>query len=102
MMRRPPTSTLFPYTTLFRSRLARPPGPCPAPAHLRRLVRHHGPDRAAGGLGRGGADHARRARRRGRLEEDTAELQTRQYLVWRLFSDKKNQLIPIHYMALAA
>src|SRR3712207_8455087 len=29
MIRRPPRSTLFPYTTLFRSEIARPPHPCP-------------------------------------------------------------------------
>src|SRR2546422_7084196 len=55
MIRRPPRSTLFPYTTLFRSRLVRP-------VRLRADRRGH---QAGGGLGgvaaRPGADHAARA-----------------------------------------
>src|SRR3712207_8005393 len=83
MIRRPPRSTLFPYTTLFRS------------------------------VGAGGADvrlaearagavviaiHAEcerprlRRRRRRRSEEHTSELQSRQYLVCRLLLEKKNKI----------
>src|SRR5579872_7534185 len=63
MIRRPPRSTLFPYTTLFRS----PPAPaagrgCPAPA---------GPP--------------------GRSEEHTSELQSRPHLVCRLLLEKKKK-----------
>src|SRR3712207_7064249 len=66
MIRRPPRSTLFPYTTLFRSRgLAGAGG---APRDLRGLV-------AAG------SDQ--------RSEEHTSELQSRQYLVCRLLLEKK-------------
>src|SRR3712207_8204380 len=81
MIRRPPRSTLFPYTTLFRSveaalRVVRPADP--VPRSLRR------PDRAA---------HRPRPRpRRGaqaRSEEHTSELQSRQYLVCRLLLEKK-------------
>src|SRR5215475_13237707 len=64
MIRRPPRSTLFPYTTLFRS---------PAPAH-----RHH-----LGARFRV-ADHWRR-----RSEEHTSELQSRENLVCRLLLEKK-------------
>src|SRR3712207_7393734 len=86
MIRRPPRSTLFPYTTLFRSR-----GEGDAdrrdPASARRP--------RALGLG----DDARAARGRGRRprlplpdprsEEHTSELQSRQYLVCRLLLEKK-------------
>src|SRR3712207_8392129 len=93
MIRRPPRSTLFPYTTLFRS------GAPVQPGHL--LRRGGAPethDSLAGpangradALG-GGAGHRRRdwadAGGRGRLglrsEEYTSELQSRQYLVCRL------------------
>src|SRR5258707_6045631 len=81
MIRRPPRSTLFPYTTLFRS--------------------DH--------VGGGGRPAARRATRRralrqrqrdlerfelvGRSEEHTSELQSRQYLVCRLLLEKKKKNI---------
>src|SRR3989442_4454275 len=72
MIRRPPRSTLFPYTTLFRSlhpagRL-RPAGICPAPRPCRRG-------------GRGGP----------RSEEHTSELQSRPHLVCRLLLEKKKK-----------
>src|SRR3712207_7139465 len=92
MIRRPPRSTLFPYTTLFRS---------PAPDHLRG---HEPPSR-----GRRGPARPARARDRGapavsraaelrvaaqpglRSEEHTSELQSRQYLVCRLLLEKKKK-----------
>src|SRR3712207_7439439 len=79
MIRRPPRSTLFPYTTLFRSR-HRPP--------RRGVVRRR---RAAGrALGaRAGARHGRPTGHRPRSEEHTSELQSRQYLVCRLLLEKK-------------
>src|SRR2546422_4047095 len=73
MIRRPPRSTLFPYTTLFRSpprRALRGP-PC------RRAPRRCGPSRAARG--------------RRRSEEHTSELQSRLHLVCRLLLEKKKQ-----------
>src|SRR3712207_8948577 len=92
MIRRPPRSTLFPYTTLFRS--APPPDPRLAGrAPPRRRLRR----RRAGDLGleRGAARRLHRAlalRRGGALprsEEHTSELQSRQYLVCRLLLEKK-------------
>src|SRR3712207_7711885 len=101
MIRRPPRSTLFPYTTLFRSagggvsshrlfiHLARP------------VVDVADAERAVLPF----LDHERQlvARRRGgeprhppladRSEEHTAELQARQYLVCRFLLEKKNMLI---------
>src|SRR3712207_7154764 len=86
MIRRPPRSTLFPYTTLFRSL--------------------EGTDDVVEGgrlLGRHLADRVPQQRRRGRLlgdlrrhqhrsEEHTSELQSRQYLVCRLLLEKKKHI----------
>src|SRR2546430_7905447 len=73
MIRRPPRSTLFPYTTLFRS--VPPPEP-PALVPPPRLVRAPGPDEAW------------------RSEEHTSELQSQSNLVCRLLLEKKkNQYI---------
>src|SRR3712207_7724262 len=82
MIRRPPRSTLFPYTTLFRSTtpgfLADRGGRLHGGAR-RRGVRGLEPLRALDG----GDHHARRS------EEHTSELQSRQYLVCRLLLEKK-------------
>src|SRR2546425_2673429 len=96
MIRRPPRSTLFPYTTLFRSPSASPGLPArerrPPPGRRRRTPAR--PRRAA--LAR----RARRGReqRRGmgrwagrRSEEHTSELQSLAYLVCRLLLEKKKQ-----------
>src|SRR3712207_7488113 len=95
MIRRPPRSPLFPYTTLFRSPDLRHPavrGPARTSA-----APDGGPDRAdgrrhGGGAGERSADArapaALPARRR-RSEEHTSELQSRQYLVCRLLLEKK-------------
>src|SRR3712207_7307444 len=83
MIRRPPRSTLFPYTTLFRScrdrRAAR--GSSSATAPLCALRRGTSP------APRGRA----RSRARRRSEEHTSELQSRQYLVCRLLLEKKKK-----------
>src|SRR6266567_6382775 len=66
MIRRPPRSTLFPYTTLFRSR------PCPGPGQAGRL---------RAGLREGV-----------RSEEHTSELQSQSNLVCRLLLEKKKKI----------
>src|SRR3712207_7453807 len=88
MIRRPPRSTLFPYTTLFRSRSRRrlragrprppttPTSSCPKSA----ASASHGPTRTAA------------TGDTGRSEEHTSELQSRQYLVCRLLFEKKKKL----------
>src|SRR3712207_9344339 len=76
MIRRPPRSTLFPYTTLFRSQAARHP-------HVPGRARNQG-----GGYRRAAGAGAHRGRR---SEEHTSELQSRQYLVCRLLLEKKNK-----------
>src|SRR3712207_7161827 len=88
MIRRPPRSTLFPYTTLFRSA-----APAPAPAGPVRAAR--APPRASsttsGPVRRSSPPAATgpRSPRRPRSEEHTSELQSRQYLVCRLLLEKK-------------
>src|SRR2546429_6103350 len=101
MIRRPPRSTLFPYTTLFRS-------PCPDPGRARHLCllrrRHYIPaprepfhthtihspssaiDDEEAWLGRSGCRDSR-----GRSEEHTSELQSRLHLVCRLLLEKKKK-----------
>src|SRR5947209_15715375 len=75
MLRQPPRSTLFPYTTLFRSRQRRP---CESTCQNR--------DRQDDRCDR----PARRATpAQARSEEHTSELQSRQYLVCRLLLEKK-------------
>src|SRR2546427_8809454 len=90
MIRRPPRSTLFPYTTLFRSRSALPRGDC---------------RRSAGCRADPGKDHCRRSARprarrdrccgrfdpKCRSEEHTSELQSQSNLVCRLLLEKKKK-----------
>src|SRR3712207_8603811 len=97
MIRRPPRSTLFPYTTLFRSKvdnamlvnvLAREEDAFPV---LRRLLTdNHAEPRERRRLARRALRLARSLVRSGiRSEEHTSELQSRQYLVCRLLLEKK-------------
>src|SRR3712207_6989728 len=88
MIRRPPRSTLFPYTTLFRSIVVvawvdEDRGVGPDLAQARDVAED---ERAAG---EGGLE-SREAERRS--EEHTSELQSRQYLVCRLLLEKKKIL----------
>src|SRR3712207_7498847 len=101
MIRRPPRSTLFPYTTLFRSRRA--PRGADDQEQLTGRVEHdrrrHRAERALAGrdgvlLALDQAELVRGAGLRGqvvhlRSEEHTSELQSRQYLVCRLLLEKK-------------
>src|SRR3712207_6915618 len=80
MIRRPPRSTLFPYTTLFRSvRVSRARN-----SHGRRSGARPGDP---GGNSRGLAEWTSNRR----SEEHTSELQSRQYLVCRLLLEKKKK-----------
>src|SRR3712207_7004795 len=89
MIRRPPRSTLFPYTTLFRSLQ----GPGVGLQHLRQQQRlraqprrddQHDPLRYA-------------ERQAARSEEHTSELQSRQYLVCRLLLEKKKTIHAVRF-----
>src|SRR3712207_7013009 len=96
MIRRPPRSTLFPYTTLFRSR--DPRGAQLVEHRLHQLgVPALRVARARRARFRGDADE--RAVRDGvhdRSEEHTSELQSRQYLVCRLLLEKKKNTLLSH------
>src|SRR2546425_5246671 len=91
MIRRPPRSTLFPYTTLFRSDLRHSRGSAAGEEKLQR-----GPALGAGGRvgleltdrGRSATRHLLRYRR---SEEHTSELQSLAYLVCRLLLEKKKE-----------
>src|SRR3712207_7197930 len=85
MIRRPPRSTLFPYTTLFRSH------------GTRGRLHHREAEAEAHAVVRGLGEHAGKrevrqvlAVRQMRSEEHTSELQSRQYLVCRLLLEKKH------------
>src|SRR3712207_7561879 len=90
MIRRPPRSTLFPYTTLFRSFPRRA-----LVLAFGRLAREAGAARRARALGirhlqdPGLHPHSDERDPRARSEEHTSELQSRQYLVCRLLLEKK-------------
>src|SRR3712207_8829679 len=94
MMRRPPRSTLFPYTTLFRSDSLWVGGTA-----VNRVVMR-GPDTfsdAAAGYARLPAGHPQGYQDAfNRSEEHTSELQSRQYLVCRLLLEKKNESFTAH------
>src|SRR3712207_8158237 len=101
MIRRPPRSTLFPYTTLFRSRGRR----CRVirrrvhllltgrrvrgDVHVQETIPPHGAVHGRGGGRRCGSRPA--APGCSRSEEHTSELQSRQYLVCRLLLEKKKK-----------
>src|SRR2546430_12306337 len=94
MIRRPPRSTLFPYTTLFRSVL-------PILADEAR-VEQEGPDRRHQRGGEQGRPQARRAGRvrrrrcrRRRSEEHTSELQSQSNLVCRLLLENNKEARPL-------
>src|SRR5256886_12826194 len=81
MIRRPPRSTLFPYTTLFRS-------------GRHRAVRRHAVHRPTGGeehVVRENEDEHDRGVHEERSEEHTSELQSQSNLVCRLLLEKKNK-----------
>src|SRR3712207_7610713 len=102
MIRRPPRSTLFPYTTLFRSRTVerarQAVGRVTSRASQRKVlvvILHllHRPRRPRHALG----EQADRGA--GRSEEHTSELQSRQYLVCRLLLAKKTLSYLMKYRA---
>src|SRR3712207_8830436 len=102
MIRRPPRSTLFPYTTLFRSHAAYERSRVRRGALFEvvaqvRIVLRGGPPNGRERTHRvpRTARTAYRAYRVPRSEEHTSELQSRQYLVCRLLLEKKKPNIPL-------
>src|SRR3712207_7659830 len=101
MIRRPPRSTLFPYTTLFRSRLRDHQAPFLGPARHRDWADLHLPDPELALVhsavpGRRSAGPGRQPGRADRSEEHTSELQSRQYLVCRLLLEKKKNITKMY------
>src|SRR3712207_8920836 len=96
MIRRPPRSTLFPYTTLFRSWTAPPSG-----VASDRTVRLSSRRRSASAAAHRSLVSSRQVvstsagRSYERSEEHTSELQSRQYLVCRLLLEKKKHYLSI-------
>src|SRR3712207_8065974 len=91
MIRRPPRSTLFPYTTLFRSvTVSASSATWSTVSHEHHAVVSVGPYMCSRRRG----PPARRMRR---SEEHTSELQSRQYLVCRLLLEKKKNMYYIYY-----
>src|SRR3712207_8046132 len=87
MIRRPPRSTLFPYTTLFRS--AQQPRRRPRAGLRRRFEDAHDVRAELVKLDRERQDQRTATGHQDRSEEHTSELQSRQYLVCRLLLEKK-------------
>src|SRR3989442_11840528 len=102
MIRRPPRSTLFPYTTLFRS----PPGYRREPASA--WAACHDPMlgwprcRAISHRGKSRGSEAIQAWDHDRSEEHTSELQSRPHLVCRLLLEKKKNEIKADRIGVAA
>src|SRR5436309_7446156 len=96
MLRRPPRSTLFPYTTLFRSGISGRPAVDDLRAHVagpKSLHHLHQPART-----NRSADQIRKINR---SEEHTSELQSRENLVCRLLLEKKKKIRSIDKCSLA-
>src|SRR3712207_6964370 len=93
MIRRPPRSTLFPYTTLFRSTIF--PRSDASVTSVPPVLSHARP-RSSGARTRGPLPAvitvAIVVMQHARLEEHTSELQSRQYLVCRLLLEKKKNI----------
>src|SRR3712207_8400191 len=100
MIRRPPRSTLFPYTTLFRSARGtlvhtdeyKVYARLPAWGYRHKTVCHGRGEYARDEDGDGFCEV--------RSEEHTSELQSRQYLVCRLLLEKKNKMSPVFWFNL--
>src|SRR2546429_2990688 len=95
MIRRPPRSTLFPYTTLFRSR----PHGGPRPPRQHRVCHAHLETESSNAVvapryPEGRRRHSCSGCCRTRSEEHTSELQSRLHLVCRLLLEKKKKSTP--------
>src|SRR3712207_8055688 len=94
MIRRPPRSTLFPYTTLFRSDVGELSGRVAVAAVTEHHIEEHDGDVRRVPHGAQHLEPATRVDHRVRAprsEEHTSELQSRQYLVCRLLLEKKQK-----------
>src|SRR3712207_7271702 len=93
MIRRPPRSTLFPYTTLFRS------------TRIRTRIVMSDTQAVHAGIAEAThvyCDRCRAIRLLKRSEEHTSELQSRQYLVCRLLLEKKKKITYVRFVLVAS
>src|SRR5437773_2962235 len=90
--RHPPNSTLFPYTTLFRSDRRATTADRDRPGRESRRRRRNVPDSTACRLSDSDPPARRRQNRSGRSEEHTSELQSHHDLVCRLLLEKKKKI----------
>src|SRR2546430_4322047 len=91
MIRRPPRSTLFPYTTLFRSSSSSRRSSCPSLSHRITVGGSPATMRRSCLMSRSTASGGARGNRVARSEEHTSELQSQSNLVCRLLLEKKKQ-----------
>src|SRR5690554_7102023 len=98
MLRRPPRSTLFPYTTLFRSwNGLKKCGPRKlVTAVYTAPIAHLAPDKCNPKIPQHWSRHGSGCVESGRSEEHTSELQSRPHLVCRLLLEKKKKIISTH------
>src|SRR3712207_7556567 len=92
MIRRPPRSTLFPYTTLFRSEFEGAANPFQEAFEEEEVIIDRYASLEASALRSRQVVHSREGRELARSEEHTSELQSRQYLVCRLLLEKKKTI----------
>src|SRR3712207_7598636 len=95
MIRRPPRSTLFPYTTLFRSAARSPSG---SRAKSSASTTQPCDTSSSPANSRSSPPEAPQTPTRSRSEEHTSELQSRQYLVCRLLLEKKIKQLWLRYL----
>src|SRR2546425_9378023 len=99
MIRRPPRSTLFPYTTLFRSGIVAAAALLTEIDSAGQLAHHYQVDVAQHFLLERRRTEQPRMQRDGRSEEHTSELQSLAYLVCRLLLEKKKNNPSTHTQA---
>src|SRR5258707_11534480 len=97
MIRRPPRSTLFPYTTLFRSQLHGGVGGNQVVARQARTIIERNLVFSNASLAQEVPHDRQTGIAENRSEEHTSELQSRQYLVCRLLLEKKNSAMTNHF-----
>src|SRR3712207_8138039 len=100
MIRRPPRSTLFPYTTLFRSKKDAARVWSPGARRQRAQAERDDDPRRPDGLEVVAGLRQLECRPELRSEEHTSELQSRQYLVCRLLLEKKKKIITTYVLVL--
>src|SRR2546428_9453503 len=95
MIRRPPRSTLFPYTTLFRSNLTTNALKFTEAGYVEIVTQELGPSQVEFAVRDSGKGISPDVVESLRSEEHTSELQSRSDIVWRLLLAKKKRRVPV-------